>query len=95
VECIEAVHHELVAVTATAPDELRKAVAQAFVHEVRVEREDLVLPTYRLLPGLPDFATGDDAVRTMTGSVVPTGRHKNRGAGVPVEPVSLRAGARR
>jgi site-specific DNA recombinase len=73
VECITAVHRELVTVTATAPDELRKAVAQAFVHEVRVERKDLVLPTYRLLPGLPVTEAGEDPVRTMTGSVGVTG----------------------
>jgi site-specific DNA recombinase len=67
VECIEAVHRELVTVTATAPDELRKAVAQAFVHELRVERKDLILPTFRVLPGLPAAAeAGEDPVRTMT-----------------------------
>ena len=33
-------------------------MAHAFVHEVRVDRKDLVLPTYRLLPGPPDPVSG-------------------------------------
>jgi site-specific DNA recombinase len=60
---IAAVHRDLVSVTTTAPDELRKAVAQAFVHDLRVERKDLIVPTFRVLHDL------DAAVRTMTTKV--------------------------
>lgn len=67
VETIAAVHEELVVVSKGGPLELRKAVAQAFVHELRVERKDLILPTFRVLPGLPAAAeAGESPVRTMT-----------------------------
>lgn len=60
------------------PLELRKAVAQAFVHELRVKRKDLILPTFRVLPGLPIAAeSGESPVRTMTGSVGLTEQNKN------------------
>lgn len=59
-DSIATVHRDLVAVTTTAPDELRKAVAQAFVHDLRVERKDLILSTFRVLSGL------DQAVCTVT-----------------------------
>ncbi len=66
-DSIAAVHRDLIAVTTTAPDHLRKQVAEAFVHDLRVERKGLILPTFRVLPGL------DQAVRTMTTKVEVSG----------------------
>ncbi|MEA3077262.1 MAG: site-specific recombinase, partial [Actinomycetota bacterium] len=54
-----------------APDPIRKAVAQAFVHELRVQAGNVVLPTFRVLPRLPDHTPcGTDHAHGPTGTGV-------------------------
>jgi site-specific DNA recombinase len=75
-EAVSAIYQELCAVSQAAPDPIRKAVAQAFVHELNVRGRDCIEPTFRLLPGLPDLSCTavpeggpKDGVRTMTAPV--------------------------
>jgi hypothetical protein len=77
VEQLSALHAELRALIESAPGEIRKMVAQAFVHELVVEHRHRILSTFRALGGLPDPRNGADSdagpavggVRTMTPSV--------------------------
>jgi len=77
-EAAAAIRADLTTASGHAPDVVRKSLAQAFVHELRVEDRYLVQPTFRVLPGVPDNleglagpATGPAAtgVRTMTSVV--------------------------
>ena len=76
-EAVQAVHADLRTAAEHAPDTVRKAIAQAFVQELRVEDDHLVQPTFRVLPTVPaeSLASGDGfdpagtGVRTMTTSV--------------------------
>ncbi|MDQ1439362.1 MAG: site-specific recombinase [Acidimicrobiaceae bacterium] len=54
VEQLSALHAELRALIESAPDEVRKMVAQAFVHELVVGHRQRILSTFRALAGLPD-----------------------------------------
>jgi site-specific DNA recombinase len=73
---IAAVAEHLRQVAHDAPDDIRKAVAQAFVQGLRVEQPRQVKPTFRILPALPPPAPGPDnnpehgrGVRAMTDPV--------------------------
>ncbi len=73
---ITAVAEHLRQVAHDAPDDIRKAVAQAFVQGLRVEQPRQVKPTFRILPTLPSPPPGPDnnaehgrGVRAMTDPV--------------------------
>ena len=73
---IAAVAEHLRHVAHHAPDDIRKAVTQAFVADLRVEQARRVKPTFRILPALPPPAPGSDdnaepgsGVRAMTDPV--------------------------
>jgi len=50
-EAVRAIFDELSDAAADAPESVRKALAQAFVHELRVLDRQTVQPTFRVLPG--------------------------------------------
>jgi hypothetical protein len=52
-EAVRAIFDELSEAAADAPEAVRKALAQAFVHELRVLDRQTVQPTFRVLPGSP------------------------------------------
>ena len=73
---IAAVSEHLRRVARDAPDDIRKAVAQAFVADLRVTQPRQVKPTFRILPALPppapdpdDNAEPGSGVRAMTDPV--------------------------
>ena len=73
---IAAVSEHLRRVARDAPDDIRKAVTQAFVADLRVEQARRVKPTFRILPALPPPAPDPDdnpehgrGVRAMTDPV--------------------------
>ncbi|MBA3652628.1 MAG: recombinase zinc beta ribbon domain-containing protein [Actinobacteria bacterium] len=72
---IDVVRQQLATAAEHASAPVRKALAHAFVHELRVEARNRVRPTYKLCRGLP--ATNTDpagrGVRTMKPVAAPTG----------------------
>ncbi|MGH3666151.1 MAG: hypothetical protein ACRDU8_08725 [Egibacteraceae bacterium] len=65
-------------------DRERKTLLQALVHEVRVEGRDRIEPVFRV-----SFTRGEDAVRTLVGSVGPTEQHTNPNVLVEGATISL------
>ncbi len=74
---IDVVRQQLATAAEHASAPVRKALAHAFVHELRVEARNRVRPTYKLCRGLPatnTHAAGHGGgVRTMKPVAVPTG----------------------
>lgn len=63
-EAVQVASDQLSDAAADAPESVRKALAQAFVHELRVlDRQ--VQPTFRVLPGSP--LGGDDPLQPQQG----------------------------
>lgn len=60
-EAVRAIHADLHSTAHDAPESVKKAVAQAFVHELRVEDRRTVRPRFYVLPELPTNPNADGA----------------------------------
>lgn len=57
-EAVRALHDDLRSTAQDAPEPVKKALAQAFVHELRVLDHWTVKPRFYVLPGLPTDSDG-------------------------------------
>ncbi|MHB8669902.1 MAG: recombinase zinc ribbon domain-containing protein [Acidimicrobiales bacterium] len=94
---LRALHRWLRNKTKHAPDVERKAVARAFVHELRVEARDRVRPTFNLRPSPPagnstvsDTNPDGTGVRAVTPYVEVVPPHTNHHVAVPGAVIALR-----